>query len=191
MTEICNTVIFDEAIPGQSVKYCLISEEFLDIMREIVALTLLRSLFLNRILLISLPYCKADLGKSLKSKIFFELIFIVYQFMLRRNFLWYLLSLLKALMIFRFAFHQLYLIQCFSPFSCISHPIKIFFYSFSAGRIDFWKTLPVRGWIIFLCLWGEGGGDDGKNLEEIFTMEGGGWVKVSRFILSTHKYIFQ
>ena len=137
MTEICNTVIFDEAIPGQSVKYCLIGEEFLDIMREIVALTLLRSLFLNRILLISLPYCKADVGKSLVSKIFFEFIFIVYQFMLRRNFLWYLLPLLKALMIFRFAFHQLYLIQCFSPFSCISHPIHFFFYSFSAGRIDF------------------------------------------------------
>ena len=71
LTEICNTVIFDEAIPDQSVKYCLLSEEFLDIMSEIVVLSLLGPHFLNRILPISLPYCKADVGKSLVSNFFF------------------------------------------------------------------------------------------------------------------------
>ena len=118
LTEICNTVIFDEAIPDQSVKYCLLSEEFLDIMSEIVVLSLLGPHFLNRILPISLPYCKADVGKSLVSIFFFFFlfIFIVYQFMWRRNFLRYLLPLLKALMIFKFVFHQLYLIQCFYLF---------------------------------------------------------------------------
>ena len=71
MTEICNTVIFDETIPDQSVKYCVLSEEFLDIMSEIVVLSLLGPHFLNRILPISLPYCKADVGKSLVSNFIF------------------------------------------------------------------------------------------------------------------------
>ena len=40
-------------------------------MSEIVVLSLLGPHFLNRILPMSLPYCKADVGKSLVSKFLF------------------------------------------------------------------------------------------------------------------------